>query len=158
VGLVATLDDDFSQFFSRIIITKREELHHGLKGVVQQALDAYFKAQYKINQKKASYPENIIFYREGLGEGQQLAITEQEVTAIREGFRLVDPNYDPKLAYIFINKKINQRFFTDASAVQHERGGKGHQTGLSNPPSGTVVYDHITSHKFDFFLAAQKVT
>lgn len=43
MGLVASLDADFTQYFSRIILMKRgSEMSTEIAGVIEQALLAYF--------------------------------------------------------------------------------------------------------------------
>ncbi len=52
-------------------------------------------------------------------------------------------DYNPGIAFVIINKRINTRFFSGTS---------------ENPPCGTVVDNTITVHNhFDFFLISQKV-
>ena len=51
-----------------------------------------------------------------------------------------------KFTYIIVNKKINTRIMG--------KDGKG----MSNPPSGTIVDDHVTlPERYDFFLVSQSV-
>ena len=58
------------------------------------------------------------------------------------------PNYSPGVAFILVNRKINQRLFS--------AGGKNGE--VRNPVSGTVVGGEISSSgRFDFFLVPQFV-
>jgi len=55
-------------------------------------------------------------------------------------------NYNPGLAFIIVNKKINTRFF---QKLQPNR--------VENPPCGTVVDGTVTLRvRYDFFLVPQK--
>ena len=56
-------------------------------------------------------------------------------------------DYKPKMGFVVVTKRINNRFFKVID------GGS-----LTNPPSGTVVDDHITNHEaYDFYLVSQSV-
>ena len=53
-------------------------------------------------------------------------------------------DYDPQIAVILVNKRINDKFF---------------QADGSNPASGSVICDKIsTQNYFEFLLMAQYVT
>lgn len=74
---------------------------------------------------------------------------EHEVKQVFEAFSAIGDNYKPQVAFIIVNKKINQRFF-----LQTNNNNRPYE----NPPSGSIVADKITSRNFDFLLASQKVT
>jgi len=59
--------------------------------------------------------------------------------------------------YLTVNKKINTRFF-DTGESNTQSQGKFFPR-VSNPPSGSVIFDEISvDNLYDFHLAAQKVT
>lgn len=65
MGLVASLDSEFTQYFSRIILMKRgQEMSIEIAGVIEQAIKAYFA-----NNGKEYLPDTVIIYRDGVGEG-----------------------------------------------------------------------------------------
>jgi aubergine-like protein len=56
-------------------------------------------------------------------------------------------NYNPGVAFILVNRKINQRLFSH-----------NNKQGVVNPVSGTVVGGEISqSGRFDFFMVPQFV-
>jgi aubergine-like protein len=78
MGLVASLDSEFTQYFSRIILMKKgQEMSTEIVGVVEQALKAYFE-----NNDKQYLPDTIIIYRDGVGEGQVQRLIETELYEI----------------------------------------------------------------------------
>lgn len=91
-------------------------------------------------------PDSIIFYRDGVSEGQYAAVVQTEVKAIRMACEALRPGYKPKISYIICVKKHNIRFFSKTGA-DCDRSG--------NLPPGTVV-DRTVVHPFafDFYLQA----
>ena len=112
--------------------------------LVKKAIYNFFK----INQ---IFPENIILYRDGVGEGQFSAVRDREVVNILNIIKEIGTerefDYQCKFMEVIVQKKRNERFFQETNK------------GLVNPMSGTVVMDQTVSTKFwDFYLVAQKVT
>jgi len=59
----------------------------------------------------------------------------------------VKSDYNPKITFIIVSKRINTRFFTGTKPGQY-----------GNPNSGTVVDDVVTlPERYDFFLISQSV-
>lgn len=91
-------------------------------------------------------PERILFFRDGVGEGQMHYVYQHEIEHLR---KTLSKHYETaekelKLAVIIVNKKINTRIFK--------------AQGNMNPISGTVVDDVITlPERYDFFLISQNV-
>lgn len=92
-------------------------------------------------------PESIIFYRDGVSEGQYAAVVQQEIKAIRMACEAVKPGYKPRVTFISVEKRHNMRFFSQ-SGKEVDRSG--------NLPPGLVV-DKTVVHPFayDFYLQAQ---
>ena len=89
-------------------------------------------------QVNGNFPKKVIFYRDGVGEGQLEEVKETEIKAIKAV--LASLQEDIKLTFIIVSKRINTRFFTATSPSQ-------------NPPSGTVVDDVATlPERCDFCL------
>ncbi|KAJ9102416.1 hypothetical protein QFC21_002816 [Naganishia friedmannii] len=101
----------------------------------------------KYGEKTKYLPDSIVFYRDGVSEGQYAAVVQQEVKAIRKACETLKPGYKPKITFIICAKKHNMRFFS-ATGQNTDRSG--------NLPAGTVV-DRTVCHPFafDFYLQAQ---
>jgi hypothetical protein len=92
-------------------------------------------------------PQRLLFYRDGVSDGQFAQAVQEEVTAIKNACREVAPNYDPKLTYVVVKKRHHTRLYA-ADPRQTDRSG--------NCQSGTVVDSDITMPgMFDFFLQSQ---
>ena len=53
-------------------------------------------------------PSRIIFYRDGVGEGQIQYVKETEVEAIKSVFK--DQGLSPQLAFIVVSKRISNKY------------------------------------------------
>ncbi|KYQ89548.1 argonaut-like protein [Tieghemostelium lacteum] len=140
VGFVASLNDDFSQFHSIPIVqtTAGKEIIHSLKPAMMSALEAY----HKFNK---FYPELVIVYRDGVGDGMLKDVFDKEVMAIKDAFVSMGSIYsvkDCKLMYTIVKKNTHTRFMS----VKDK----------SNPPPGTLVTQDCTKGPSDFFLISQK--
>ncbi|CAF3230385.1 unnamed protein product [Rotaria socialis] len=90
-------------------------------------------------------PNKIVFYRDGVDEGQYQKVLDNEVNKIKNACRIVYGDRPlPKLTFIVVKKRHNTRFFLY----------DGKQT--MNVQAGTVVDQDITHpFQFDFYLCSQ---
>ena len=104
-GFIASINGSFTRWYSKAIIqTKKEEIGSGLAASLGLALTAY----YTYNN---FYPERIIVYRDGVGDGQLRYIEEFEIPQMKSGCKHVAADYAPPLTYIVVQKRINTKFF-----------------------------------------------
>lgn len=76
VGFIASMNDKLTRYYSRILINKPgKELVEALQPVLEDALNEFKKEN---NQ----YPNHIIFYRDGIGEGQVKEVLDKEVKSV----------------------------------------------------------------------------
>lgn len=74
-----------------------------------------------------------------------MAVVKKAVEKIAEKMKI--PNYNPGVAFILVNRKINQRLFSSSG-----------KSKINNPEAGTVVGSGISSEgKFDFYIVPQFV-
>lgn len=145
-ALVATMDiqkfdkKETAAFYSITSSYKDgNTMNAGLAQHMAKALEIY-------KETTGEYPEKIIFYRDGVGDGQIHSLFEQEVNPLLLKLRSIYGNDEPKLAYIIVNKRTNTRMFKKTG----ER--------YDNPKPGTVVDRVITlPDRDDFFLISQHV-
>nr|AAQ74967.1 Twi2p [Tetrahymena thermophila] len=140
VGVVASIDKDFTKYFSDVEIRKDNDTTlPTLSKIVTKAIQAYVK-------NTESVPAEVIVYRQGLGEGQIQQSCNLEIKAIQNGFSNFKSDFNPRLAFFQVNRKIGQKFY------QSPQGDKGE---VSNPASGTIVASQVVQNNFEFFMAAQ---
>ncbi|CAD8192080.1 unnamed protein product [Paramecium octaurelia] len=150
MGFVAYLESECLNTFAKpIIMREGQEMSQEVGRVIVEAISAYFER----NGRKY-LPDTIIVFRDGVGNAQIEALKQTEIQQMKNAIKSINKNYNPQFAVIMINKKINDRFF-----MINGGGGQNQQKQqLSNPPSGSVIADKITSSYFDYFITAQYVT
>ncbi|KAL3209470.1 hypothetical protein MRX96_009206 [Rhipicephalus microplus] len=146
---VGSLDSIPSRFHSSVRVqmedstaTSRTEIIKDLKDMMKELLKAFYRAT-------MHKPERIIFYRDGVSEGQFMEVRNREVSAIRLACQEMSPNetYEPALTFIVVEKRHHTRFMP---ASDYDGVGK-----CRNVPPGTTV-DSVATHPldFDFFMCS----
>jgi len=137
-GFVASTNSTLSRFFSQCTFhTNNEELCNNTMACLAQAVQIYQKSN-------GAPPQRIVFYRDGVGAGQEDNVRAQEVEQIKAFFERQGMNV--KFTFIIVAKRINTRFYKK----------QGNQ--YVNPPSGSVFDDVVTlPERYDFFIVSQSV-
>lgn len=142
-ALVSSMDLNRSSSFYSVTMEYRDG------NEMVQNLDSYMAAALmKFKKTCDALPERIVFYRDGVGEGQMATVKAQEVDKIIANLDKIykDDSKELKFAYIVVNKRTNARFF------------KKEGPRYSNPGPGTVIDRVVTMEdRNDFYLIAQKV-
>jgi aubergine-like protein len=63
-----------------------------LSKIIKSALNAYFK-------KNNELVEEVIIYRQGVGEGQVMQSLQHEIKAVQSGFESFKKGYKPRFAF-----------------------------------------------------------
>lgn len=135
-ALVASMDMRKSMKYFSAASPHRDgtELSNDIAAHFKRALDAY-------KQEHGTLPLHIVFYRDGVGEGQLRYVYDVEVKQLRDLLKDADSNI--QFTFVVVCKRINTRIFK----------------GFENPAPGTIVDDVITlPERYDFFLVSQMVT
>ncbi|KAF9951047.1 eukaryotic translation initiation factor 2C, 2 [Mortierella alpina] len=137
-SLVGSLDAKAARYAATIRVqTARTETIADLAGMTVDLLKAFFRA---CSRK----PERILFYRDGVSEGQFAEVVRTELAALRAACTRLDANYRPSITFVVVQKRHHARFFP-------LRPQDGDRTG--NCTAGTVVDTTIVHpFEFDFFL------
>ncbi|GBN60497.1 Piwi-like protein 1, partial [Araneus ventricosus] len=99
----------------------------------------------KYKEKNNCFPDLILYYRDGVGDGQIPYVMEWEVKPCKEVIA-TDLSCRARFAFIVVNKKINTRFFAPTA------------DSYTNPPPGTLVDNTVTRFdRYDFYLVSQCV-
>ncbi|GAB4851024.1 Protein argonaute 10 [Ancistrocladus abbreviatus] len=111
-------------------------------GMIRDLLISFRKAT---GQK----PLRIIFYRDGVSEGQFYQVLLYELDAIRKACASLEPNYQPPVTFIVVQKRHHTRLF----ANNHRDRSSTDKSGNILP--GTVVDSKICHPtEFDFYLCS----
>lgn len=91
----------------------------------------------------------MVFYRDGVSEGQFEDVLVREISAIQRACKSLEADYEPGITYLVVQKRHNTRLFPENSAQ-----GVGR---MKNVPPGTVVDTDITHPtETSFFLASHE--
>jgi hypothetical protein len=164
-SVVGTTNPSFSSYVSLSSVQPKrgQEIMDNVASMVIQAVTEFVKINKRV-------PSTIIFYRDGVGKGQYDLVKAIEIAKIKK--ELADKYLDkcPKLDFILVNKRINDRFYLDNSstpaAKNHRKPSWGRNNHynkpvpkVKNPDTGTMILDNCTSDTHqDFFMVAQNVT
>lgn len=139
-ALVGSMDIKMSRYTASVRVQgSRVEIVEDLKTMFKEQIQHFVAAN-------RTRPQRILFYRDGVSEGQFAQVLDFELTAIKNGCKEIDPSYDPKISFILVQKRHHTRFFT-ASPGDADRSG--------NIPAGTVVDTGVVHpNQFDFYLCS----
>lgn len=142
-SVVANVDSNVAKYVASTRVQKgRQEIITDLKEMCKDVLKLYGNYQEKMEKKapNACKPKRLIFYRDGVSEGQFGHVLSQELPLIQEACR--ELGMSPKITLIVVGKRHHIRLFPQEQA---DRSG--------NCPAGTVA-DRGIAHptEFDFYL------
>nr|WDW26278.1 AGO-2 [Amrasca biguttula biguttula] len=118
----------------------REEIIADLQAIMKEQLMFFFR---KTGQK----PLRIIFYRDGVSEGQFQQVLQHELNALRKACTSLEANYKPAITFLVVQKRHHTRFFPTRREDEDGRN--------RNVPAGTIVDTTITHpREMDFYLVS----
>lgn len=149
-AIVASTDKFLSQWPADLSIQKvaRQEMVDALVRMMKSRLALWRKAN------KGVLPENILVYRDGVGESQYKIVLDSELPLIKQACEEVYPPTDtkkklPRITIIVVGKRHNTRFYPSKEAEADKS---------SNCQNGTIVDRDVTeTRNWDFFLQAHSV-
>ncbi|CAL8127829.1 unnamed protein product [Orchesella dallaii] len=135
-AMTATFNASLGRCYSTVArLPSREEVATCVGQMFEKCLAAY-------KDKNNCYPDRIMMYRNGVGEGQLNDVFTQELQGFQARINAAYENQPnkPKLTYIVVNKRISTRFF--------EVAGRN----LNNPKPGFVDDIVTRPERYDIFL------
>jgi len=103
---------------------------------MKTALDAFKK-------NNGTYPARVIFYRDGVGEGQVNGICVPEIDQIKAAVNKLGLTDSLKFMYINTCKRVNTRIFA------------GQVGRFQNPLAGTIIDSCVTDKDtYEFYLVS----
>lgn len=150
-AMVASIDKSLGQWPGVLQIQDqaRKEMVSDIKEMLKSRLKMW-----KMEGRHASYPENILIYRDGVSEGQYQLVLDNEYKEMREACNEAYPPADtkrglPRITIVIVGKRHHTRFFP-CSAADGDRNGNCRQ--------GTVVDRGITEEgSWDCYLLSHSV-
>ncbi|KAK8774268.1 hypothetical protein V5799_011196 [Amblyomma americanum] len=141
-AFVASINKSLTRWYSRVSFHDTHEgLGYSLASLLRDALRKYSQCN------DGASPDRIIFFRDGVSDGQIPQVKEWEINQIVASLQALFPGVQHKLAFVVVTKHISTRFFLP-----------GREHVMTNPLPGTVVDSEVTRpERYDFFLVSQSV-
>ena len=147
-AVVASMDANATKYQARVRAQRHEkgrgaqEIINDLAAIVRELLIEFYKANGKLK------PSKIIFYRDGVSEGQFDQVLAHEVRAVQEACMKLEKEYRPRITFIVVQKRHHTRLFCENSRDETGKIAR-------NIPPGTTVDSGITHpYEFDFYLCS----
>lgn len=116
------------------------EMIHDLDKMAHSLLQEFFA-------RNNTYPRRIVFFRDGVSEGQFPLVLRHEMNGLRSACAKIRPDYKPAITFVIVQKRHHTRFFPTNPKDQSGRA--------QNVPPGTVVDKGVvTPDMFDYFLCS----
>ncbi|XP_064383428.1 protein argonaute-2-like [Halichondria panicea] len=140
-ALVASMDGHPSRYSATVRVqSHRQEIISELAAMVREMLIQFY-------QSTRFKPHRIIFYRDGVSEGQFQQVLQHELRSVREACMKLEDDYQPGITFIVVQKRHHTRLFCANPTDMVGRSG--------NIPAGTTVDVGITHpSEFDFYLCS----
>ncbi|RLN64008.1 hypothetical protein BBJ29_005345 [Phytophthora kernoviae] len=136
-SVVASMDAFSAKYISRVAVQKASSDIMQLPRMLRELFMAFY-------QSTNRQPERVIYYRDGVSEGQSFDILQSEMRALRKAFKMLSDGYMPPVTFVVVNKRHHMRAFV---VNQHDADRKG------DVVRGTVIDTGVVDpHRFDFFL------
>ncbi|KAI0698193.1 argonaute-like protein [Cerioporus squamosus] len=145
-SLVASVDSDNSRYVAECRAqTGRVEMIEDLKDMVENVLKLY--KDYRADKEKKPFnPQRIIFFRDGVSEGEFRQVLQRELPQLQAACATL--GIQPKITMLVVGKRHHVRFFPMRQSEADPSG---------NCPAGTVVDSDITHPtEFDFYLQSRQ--
>ncbi|KAG0165351.1 Eukaryotic translation initiation factor 2C [Apophysomyces sp. BC1015] len=140
-ALVGSMDARASRYASAIRVqANRTEIIADLANMVKELLKSFY-------QQCGQKPERILFYRDGVSEGQFKTVKKAEIEAIEAACLSLEKTYKPKITFVVVQKRHHARFFPlserDADRSGNCQPGTSHAglQGTSRPTHYHVLKD-----------------
>ena len=146
-AVAASMDANATKYCARVRAQNHksgkgaQEIINDLAVMVKELLIDFYKANRKLK------PSKIIFYRDGVSEGQFDQVLVHEVRAVQQACIMLEKDYRPRITFVVVQKRHHTRLFCEN---QRDEVGKAR-----NVPPGTTVDSGITHpYEFDFYLCS----
>ncbi|KAG9317400.1 argonaute-like protein [Chiua virens] len=143
-ALVGNVDSNSAKYVATSRVqNSREEIIQDLKDMAKHVLTMYMRYRQAVEKKTSDIPPTrLIFFRDGVSEGQFQHVLDKELDALKVA--CAELKISPKITVIVVAKRHHVRFFP-RDPRDADRSG--------NCPAGTVV-DQVVAHptEFDWYL------
>lgn len=138
-AVTASMDEKcFAYNVTLSVQSPRREMIDDMESMMREHLQSYYT-------KMKGYPTKIIYFRDGVSEGQFSQVLQFELTAMQAACATMDPTYKPEIVFLTVQKRHHTRFF------------KLDMNDKRNVEPGTIVDTTITHPtELDYYLVSHK--
>ena len=162
MGFAATIDGKFTVYYTEVLVQDKQNqeiICSGLKVIVAvyqvvSFQDIVIRALSRYHEVNKSLPQQILLYRDGVGDGMLSEVLKSELSQFDSAFSSFAPvtqqfvlfnctKYQPKFTAVVVKKRTNTRLFL------------ANQAEINNPLPGAIA-DKAITHKgwYDFYLVS----
>ncbi len=110
-AVTGSLDKECCYYAARLYAQKTPkgqayEMIHDLDKMVKDLLYEHFI------RNGNQYPKRIVFYRDGVSEGQFPLVLRHEINKIRNACQTISPGYKPGITFVIVQKRHHTRFLS----------------------------------------------
>ncbi|KAK3837132.1 MAG: Piwi domain-containing protein [Linnemannia elongata] len=137
-SLVGSMDNKAARYAATVRVqTARTETIADLGDMTVELLRTFY-------QNCGRKPERILFYRDGVSEGQFAEVLKTEVADLKAACQKLEAGYKPTITFVVVQKRHHTRFFP----MRRDEGDR-----IGNCLPGTVVDQEVVHPvEFDFYL------
>lgn len=138
LALTASMNQSATTYWSKSVIQDEigQEGSTNLQTGMTNALEAF-------KRNNGAFPAKLIFYRDGVGEGQVQGICAPEIEQIKQAMASHGIADSCKMMYVNCSKRVNTRIFA------------GDPSRFQNPAAGTVIDQNVTDRDvYEFYLVS----
>lgn len=137
-AVTASMDEFCSTHYGVIREQRhRQEIIEDLEDMTIELLKMYYQA-------KRQKPQRLIFYRDGVSEGQFQQVLDLEMKSLQRAFERLEIGYKPQVTLVIVQKRHHTRFFP-IEPRDMDRSG--------NLRAGTLIETEVCHPlEFDFYL------
>ena len=138
LALTASMNQSATTYWSTSVI--QDEIGQEGSNTLQTSMTSAIEA---FKRNNGAPPSKIIFYRDGVGEGQVQGICVPEIEQIKQSMASHSIGDSCKLMFVNCSKRVNTRIFA------------GNPGRFQNPNPGTVIDCAVTDKDtYEFYLVA----
>ncbi|WLF80358.1 hypothetical protein PVL30_004135 [Lodderomyces elongisporus] len=134
----------------------------GGQEVIAEIKDMVYERLENFHKKVGKLPSKVLFYRDGVSEGQYYTVLKEELPKVKAAFseygKAKNIKFNPKITFMIVVKRHQTRFIPlSENAVSLATKKNIAATANDNVIPGTVVDRDITSIAFfDFYIQSQQ--
>ena len=98
-SVVATFDSKMINYHSKCVVQPKPRLE------IVQLDEITYEMLENFKKRNNFYPDYLLVYRDGVGEGQFREVIDKEINLMKKAFADISPTYNPKITFLVVQKR-----------------------------------------------------